>query len=215
LLRAEDEEVRIRGLSQMCRAADRLASHSGLAGFEAASEMAGALAALLRELVEGPSEISASTLRTIVDTCDSLRESPRFTEESANQPAAPPVVLVVDDDPIARRAICLALARINVAAISVDGPVAALGLLAENKFGLIFLDVQMPDMNGFDLCRQLRTIHPNESTPVVFVTTLSEYESRERAAQVGGNDLIAKPFLPIELAVKALSLLRPAADPSA
>jgi CheY-like chemotaxis protein len=208
VLRADTEESRLSALSETCRAANRLAGHAGLAGFEAAAEMASALADLMRELIENPSSISASTLRTIVDSCDTLADSPRPADEPSHTPAAPPIVLVVDDEAVARRAICLALNRISLAAISVDGPEAALGLLAENKFSLIVLDIQMPGMNGFDLCRELRTLHPNDSTPVIFVTSLSEFETRERVVEVGGNDLMAKPFLPMELAVKALSLMR-------
>jgi DNA-binding response OmpR family regulator len=62
----------------------------------------------------------------------------------------------------------------------------------------------MLGLNGFDLCAELRSLPAHKTTPVVFVTSRDDSPSRERAAVSGGNDLIAKPFLPIELAVKAL-----------
>ena len=83
----------------------------------------------------------------------------------------------------------------------------AIGIVVTLAAGL-FLDVAMPGMNGFDLCKELRALPSNQTTPVIFVTTLAGLDSRERAFASGGNDLIAKPFLPIDLAVKAFSLLR-------
>ncbi len=77
-------------------------------------------------------------------------------------------------------------------------------MLAERKFDLVFLDVDMPGMNGFELCTKLRALHRNKTTPVVFVTSLTDFESRANSTMSGGNDLIAKPFLFIELTVKAL-----------
>ena len=77
-------------------------------------------------------------------------------------------------------------------------------MLAEQKFDLVFLDVDMPGMNGFELCTKLRTLPAHKKTPVVFVTSLNDFESRANSTMSGGNDFIAKPFLFIELAVKAL-----------
>jgi PleD family two-component response regulator len=80
----------------------------------------------------------------------------------------------------------------------------AYDLLAENRFDLIFLDVGMPGMSGFELCTRLRQLPAHKKTPVVFVTSLNDFESRASSTMSGGNDFIAKPFLFIELAVKAL-----------
>jgi CheY-like chemotaxis protein len=62
----------------------------------------------------------------------------------------------------------------------------------------------MPGMNGFELCTRLRQLPAHKHTPVVFVTVLADFGSRTESAMSGGNDLIAKPFLFLELAVKAL-----------
>jgi DNA-binding response OmpR family regulator len=62
----------------------------------------------------------------------------------------------------------------------------------------------MPGMNGFELCTKLRTLPSYKKTPVVFVTSLTDFESRASSMMSGGNDFIAKPFLFIELATKAL-----------
>jgi twitching motility two-component system response regulator PilG len=82
--------------------------------------------------------------------------------------------------------------------------------LRENSFDLIFLDAEMPELNGFQLCTELRKLPTNKTTPVIFVTSLTKFEVRAQSSLAGGNDLIAKPFLMMELAVKALTyLLRP------
>jgi DNA-binding response OmpR family regulator len=77
-------------------------------------------------------------------------------------------------------------------------------MLAANPFDLAFLDVDMPGMTGFELCSKLRALPMHKKTPVVFVTNLSDFNSRTSSMMAGGNDFIAKPFLFIELTVKAL-----------
>jgi DNA-binding response OmpR family regulator len=59
-------------------------------------------------------------------------------------------------------------------------------------------------MNGFELCAKLRALPRHKKTPVVFVTSLNDFESRTSSTMAGGNDFIGKPFLFIELTVKAL-----------
>ena len=86
----------------------------------------------------------------------------------------------------------------------------ALTILQENSFDLIFLDAEMPGLTGFELCTELRKLPTNKTTPVIFVTSLTKFEVRAQSSLSGGNDLIAKPFLMMELAVKALTyLLKP------
>ena len=62
----------------------------------------------------------------------------------------------------------------------------------------------MPGMNGFELCTKLRNLPAHKTTPVVFVTSLNDFDSRASSMMSGGNDFIGKPFLFMELAVKAL-----------
>jgi putative two-component system response regulator len=96
------------------------------------------------------------------------------------------------------------LEKARLAAVSFDNPQAAYGTLASDSFDLVFLDVDMPGMTGFELCTRLRALPKYKRTPVVFVTALTDFESRAQSTISGGNDLIAKPFLFVELAVKAL-----------
>jgi CheY-like chemotaxis protein len=62
----------------------------------------------------------------------------------------------------------------------------------------------MPVMNGYELCTKLRAMPQYKKTPVVFVTAMIDFENRTSSMMAGGNDFIGKPFLFIELTVKAL-----------
>jgi PleD family two-component response regulator len=116
----------------------------------------------------------------------------------------PAKILVVDDEAISRRAITHALEKAKLGSVSAEDPNVAYRMLTEQSFDLVFLDVDMPGMNGFELCTKLRALPSHKKTPVVFVTSLNDLENRASSMMSGGNDFIGKPFLFIELAVKAL-----------
>jgi PleD family two-component response regulator len=166
--------------------------------------MADAFEALLKELHEKPKNINASTLRTVaaaIDFLGILFERGLAPDQQEGRPAN---ILVVDDEAISRRAVTYALEKAKLKSVSVEDPMVAHKLVSETRFDLIFLDVDMPGMNGFELCTKLRAVPLHKKTPVVFVTSLTDFESRANSTMSGGNDFIAKPFLFIELAVKAL-----------
>ena len=205
LTRTDSEAARLLELHELCRLVHSLAGNAGIAAFNNIADMASALEALLKELYEKPKYVTASSLRTVAHTFDFLGALFEQAAQPEAKTGAPPIVLVVDDEIISRQAVVLALARASLACISTDDPHLALKLLRENHFSLIFLDVEMPTLNGFELCNQLRLLTATRTTPVVFVTSLTDFESRARSVLSGGSDLIAKPFLLMELAVKALS----------
>jgi DNA-binding response OmpR family regulator len=66
--------------------------------------------------------------------------------------------------------------------------------------------VNLPGMDGFELCKQIRNQPLHQHTPIVFVTALSSMEIRVQSSLSGGNDFIGKPFNLSELCVKALTL---------
>jgi CheY-like chemotaxis protein len=78
-------------------------------------------------------------------------------------------------------------------------------LAAEKTFDVIFLDVEMPGMDGFKVCARIHEIEPNRATPVVFVTSHTDFKSRAQSARCGGSDFVVKPFLFVEITVKALT----------
>jgi len=196
------------GLDDLYRLVHSLAGQARLTGFVSIAHLAGALEVLLRELHDKPKKITPSTLNTLARAVDCLRT----LFEEAHHPAQDDVsqstlVLAVDDEPLALQTLGAALAKANLKAVCLDDPALALRVLALNRFDLIFLDAEMPGMDGFEVCQRLRALPTNNTTPVVYVTALSAFEARARAALSGGNDLIAKPFPLSEVAVKALTFL--------
>jgi PleD family two-component response regulator len=159
---------------------------------------------LLKEIYEKPKNINTSTLRTVAAAVDFLGVLFDKGTQPDRQEMPASKILVVDDDAISRRAIVYALEKARLKSVNVELPEQALQLLAENDFDLVFLDVDMPGMTGYELCAKLRALPHHKKTPVVFVTSLNDFDTRTCSTMAGGNDFIAKPFLFIELTVKAL-----------
>jgi CheY-like chemotaxis protein len=204
-VKSEGDTARLPLLFTLYRQVHSLTSNAAVSGLSNVAQMSSALEALLKELYEKPKNINSSTIRTVAHTIDFLATLLEHTTTAGTESYRPPNILVVDDEPISRRAIMYALEKAHLKCVSVEDSNVALTVLSENRFDLIFLDVDMPAMSGFELCAKLRAIPEHIKTPVVFVTGLTDFESRARSTLSGGNDLIAKPFLFMELAVKALT----------
>ena len=204
LVKADSEMVRLKQIHELYRRIHALTGNAGIAGLVQIAQMADAIEALLKELYEKPKNITASTMRTVATCVDFLG----FLFENCTLPDKQEVpsanILVVDDEAISRRAVTYALEKAKLKCVAIEDPNNAYNLLIENSFDLVFLDVDMPGMTGFELCTKLRSLPAYKKTPVVFVTSLTDFESRASSMMSGGNDFIAKPFLFIELAVKAL-----------
>jgi DNA-binding response OmpR family regulator len=215
MIKAENEISRLKQVHELYRRIHALTGNAGLAGMPVIAQMADALEALLKELYEKPKNINASTLRTVASAIDFLGILFERSTHPARQELPPANILVVDDEAISRRAVTYALEKAKLKSVNVEDPKVAYTLLSESQFDLIFLDVDMPGMNGFELCTKLRTLPAHKKTPVIFVTSLNDFESRASSTMSGGTDFIAKPFLFIELAVKALVyVLRGRLDPA-
>jgi DNA-binding response OmpR family regulator len=204
LIKTEDETGRAKHIHEMYRRIHALTSNAGVSGMVVIAQMTDALEALLKELYEKPKNINTSTLRTVAFAVDFLAVLLEKGARQDKQDNTGVNVLVVDDEAISRRAVTYALEKAKLKSVAVEDPQVAYQLLSEKPFDLVFLDVDMPGMNGFELCSKLRGLPQHKQTPVVFVTGLNDLESRANSMVSGGSDFIAKPFLFIELAVKAL-----------
>ena len=204
LFKSDTEATQLKHIHGLYYHICRVNNNAGLAGLVLIAHPAAAIEALLKELYEQPKNINASTLRTVaiaVDFLDTLFKT--GTRPDLQQlPAAR--ILVVDDEALACRAITYALEKAQLQSVSLQDPNAAFQLLSEKQFDLVFLDVDMPGLNGYELCAKLRKLPQHKHTPVVFVTRLDNFDGRTKSRVAGGNDFIAKPFLFIELTVKAL-----------
>jgi DNA-binding response OmpR family regulator len=204
LTRAPDEVTRLKQIYELHRRIHALAGNAGIASLFLIAQMSAALEALLKELYEKPKSINASSLRTVAAAVDFLGYLFQNGLAIEKQEIPSANILVVDDEAISRRAIVYSLEKAQLPSTGVDNPNEAYKLVSETTYDLIFLDVDMPEMNGFELCSKIRKLPQYKKTPVLFVTALSDFDSRTNSTMAGGNDFIAKPFLFIELTVKAL-----------
>ena len=204
LVKADTELLKLKQVYELYRLVHALNGNSGIAGLVQIAHMSSAFEALLKEIYEKPKNINQSTTRTVAAAVDflGLLFEKGILPEQQELPASK--ILVVDDEAISRRAIVYALEKAKLKSVNVDDPQQALQMLNDNEFDLIFLDVDMPGMTGYELCAKLRALPQHKKTPVVFVTSLNDFENRTNSTMAGGNDFIGKPFLFIELTVKAL-----------
>lgn len=207
LLAARGQGAVRESLESLSRSVRALTGAAGAAGFPRIAQMAGALEALFDELRSRPVGITVSTLRTAVRGAQALTILCSHAEESLPAFTRLPLVLIVDDDPLGRQAVESALEAVGVRFISLGAADVALAVLAENPFDLVLLDVEMPDINGFGVCRRMRATPVNCRTPVIFVTALENFDELARDQLPERGEVIAKPFPLIELGVKALTYL--------
>jgi type II secretory ATPase GspE/PulE/Tfp pilus assembly ATPase PilB-like protein/DNA-binding response OmpR family regulator len=105
-----------------------------------------------------------------------------------------PLILCVDDEPSMRRLLTQVLNSGGYEVMTADSGDGALSVLQQAKPDLIVLDIQMPGMDGYQLCAQLQKNEVTAQIPVVFVTVLTGEENKARALALGGVAYVAKPF---------------------
>jgi len=202
----DSQAARVLRLLDFYRKAHFLTATAAMAGRQEVALLSGAFEALLFELHQKPNFITPSTLQTIAYTLDFFRLLMADAGRSASAPQMWKAI-VVDDDPVSVRALIGALTSANLLASGERDPAEALALLSREQYGLVLLDIEMPGMGGFELCEKLRKLPNYKRTPVIFVTGHADFDNRIHSVLSGGNDLIAKPVFPIELAVKAVTHL--------
>ena len=121
-----------------------------------------------------------------------------------------PKILVVDDEAHIRLLIEQTLEELEdqgVEILTADNGVDALELIKSEKPKLVFLDVMMPKMNGFDVCRTVKRDLKLEDVYIVMLTAKGQEFDRQRGNEVGANIYMTKPFDPDELLAKANEVL--------
>ncbi|MDD3051779.1 MAG: response regulator [Candidatus Cloacimonetes bacterium] len=123
-------------------------------------------------------------------------------------------ILVIDDDKVMRTAIRKELEKKDLEIIEAEcGKKAIKALLLNDDIGLITLDVQMPDMNGFEVLHKIRTEKLSENfnnkIPVIFVTANDTLEDRIRGFELGATEFVVKSRIRDELFVKVMRIVEP------
>ncbi len=204
LSKATTDTERTQHASDLYRTAHKLTGGANVTGLSVVAQLSEAIEALLTELHEKPSNINSSNIRTLASAVDFLPALFEHATRTGAHESTTSNILVVDDEPIARKAVSQALDRAKLKSVGVDDASIALKMLEENSYDLVFLDVDMPLISGHELCSKLRALPRHKSTPVVFVTSNTDLKNRASSTISGGNDFIGKPFHFLELAVKSL-----------
>jgi two-component system, OmpR family, alkaline phosphatase synthesis response regulator PhoP len=143
---------------------------------------------------------------------DSMREhpsvepvqSPRRTDSEEN----PPTILIVDDNAQNLELIQAYLEDVECVTVPAYNGMEALDLVARKKPDLILLDVMMPKMSGFEVCRRLKSNPETSTIPIIMVTALSEFGDVERGIDCGTDDFVSKPVNRLELLTRVRTMLK-------
>jgi len=119
-------------------------------------------------------------------------------------------ILLVEDEPSIADNIVYALKTEGFDVVWCPTAEKGLAAFAENAFRLVVLDVGLPDINGFDVCKKLRS---GSSVPIIFVTARKDEIDRVVGLEIGADDYVVKPFSPRELSARVKAVLRRANQP--
>jgi two-component system, OmpR family, catabolic regulation response regulator CreB len=114
-------------------------------------------------------------------------------------------VLIVEDEPAIADTIQYALETEGFATVVAATGQEALEMMEDDAIDLIILDIGLPDINGFELCKQIRQ---RSSLPIIFLTARNEEVDRVVGLEIGGDDYVVKPFSPRELTARVKAVLR-------
>ncbi|MBN2365647.1 MAG: response regulator [Calditrichaeota bacterium] len=165
------------------------------------------------ELPDVETEIPAETEEEAVETSEeaeveeSTEEQPEESEEQEVIPAAPEgqkTILVVDDSIVIRKMVEIALENENYNVVSVGTGKEAFAYLDEKEPAMVILDIMLPDVNGLDI---LKTIKSSSQIPVVMLSAKDTPKETSKAKELGANDFIPKPFRDEELINKIHELI--------
>jgi CheY-like chemotaxis protein len=119
-----------------------------------------------------------------------------------------PVILVVDDNQENLELIQAYLEDIECVTMPAYDGIEALDIIGRDKPDLILLDVMMPKMSGFEVCRRLKNNPKTSDIPIIMVTALNEFGDMERGINSGTDDFISKPVNKIELLTRVRTMLK-------
>ncbi len=195
-----DEPEKTKALTQSLHS---ISNQTSLAGYVRISRLSAIIAKLLEDVSSGalkPNLSFQGSLFQGVETISVLLKQPGSLIGGDFTPS----ILAVDDDALSRALIHSTMQKIDLKAMVVSNAQLALEYLEENDFSLVMLDMMMPGMNGDELCRKMRAMPRHARTPVIFVTGVNNFLACTKILGSGGNDLVCKPYLPMELSMKAI-----------
>ena len=118
-----------------------------------------------------------------------------------------PKILVVDDEPFICRSLTFVLRKGNYEVLEARDGEEALDAIRSHKPDLVFLDVMMPKVNGFEVTQQIRSDAEYDDVKIILLTAKGQECDREVGRQAGANDYLTKPFSPTKILDRARQIL--------
>ena len=119
-----------------------------------------------------------------------------------------PVVLVVDDNQPNRELLVAYLEDVDCRVVPACDGLEALKIIGKNPPDLVLLDVMMPRMSGFEVCKKIKNDPKTADIPVIMVTALNEFGDIERGLDCGTDDFLSKPVNKLELLARVRTMLK-------
>ncbi|AUX70846.1 two-component system response regulator CreB [Porphyrobacter sp. HT-58-2] len=114
-------------------------------------------------------------------------------------------ILVVDDDPHIRQLLVFALGKAGLAAVEAEDGEQALARITADAPDLVILDINMPRMDGLEVCRRVRAA---SAVPILFLSSRDDEIDRVLGIELGADDYVVKPFSPREVVARTQAILR-------
>ena len=116
-------------------------------------------------------------------------------------------ILIVDDEPDVTELLKYKLEQDGHLCQVVNNPLSFISVAREFNPNLILLDIMMPELNGLQLCKMVRSDPKMDTIPIIFLTARGEVEDRIKGLESGGDDYISKPFNTKELMLRVANIL--------
>lgn len=194
-------------LADLFRRVHSLTGNAAVAGCTVIAHFASTFEAFLQELQQKPKFINHSTVRTVTRSVEMIEGLFKISGSGDSDAGTHAPVLVVTADVMSSQTIGMALEKANLESTIANDPAQALALAGAGTFSAVVMTVNFPGLSGFELCAQLQTQGTFGRTPVLFISDLRDFEAHSNPEVVGENDIMASPYLLIELSLKALTLV--------
>ena len=204
LVNSEADGSRSPKLSELQRVVQSLTKQAAAAGFIRLACLSRSVGDLLGELYNQPSGINPCSLRTIGQALDLAAVLFNQSVAALAEPLAPGLMLIAAKQ-VSSLELMAPLKKVNLVSVCVQELSQVLDLLEHNRFHLVLMDQETPELKGPELCSMVRSFPANKRAQVIFVSSLDDYETQVRSNLGGANDLIARPVRFVELALKALT----------
>jgi two-component system, chemotaxis family, response regulator PixG len=168
-----------------------------------------------QQIPDLPETTNGKVFTSLLPSQSKSRDDVSFTSENSNRSRAAvnqgknpakssfdpskPIIACIDDSPVLAHSVKKILASVGYQSMIISEPMAGMGLLAKYRPNLILLDLLMPTVNGYSVCKFLRETSLFKTTPIIILTSKDTIVDRTRAKLAGATDFLTKPPEPQEL----------------